>query len=67
VRLVKYVTFRTLLIVMTTWKLKAKVADVKNAFLHGALKAIILLEVPKVMKAENNECLVISSKMNWHA
>ena len=54
------VTFRILLITMLTWKLTAKVVDIETAFLHGDLKETIYMEIPKGMKAEDNECLILN-------
>jgi Reverse transcriptase (RNA-dependent DNA polymerase) len=54
------VTFRILLIMMLTWNLKAKVVDTETAFLHGDLKETIYMEIPKGMKAEDNECLILN-------
>jgi hypothetical protein len=48
-----------LLVEMTTWKLKAKVFDIETAFLHGDSKETIFMEIPKGMKAEKDECLVL--------
>jgi hypothetical protein len=32
------------------WNLKAKVIDIKTAFLHGDIKETISMEIPKGMK-----------------
>jgi Reverse transcriptase (RNA-dependent DNA polymerase) len=52
------VTFRVLLVVMLTWNLKAKVVDIKTAFLHGELKETIYMEIPKGMEGSFDECLI---------
>ena len=62
-QLVNDVTFRILLIVMLTWNLKAKIVDIKTAFLHGDLKETIYMEIPKGLKAEENECLLLKKKI----
>jgi Reverse transcriptase (RNA-dependent DNA polymerase) len=54
------VTFRILLVIMLTWKLKAKVVDIKTAFLHGDLKKTIYMEIPKGMEASIDECLILN-------
>jgi Reverse transcriptase (RNA-dependent DNA polymerase) len=43
-----------------TWNLKAKVVDIKTLFLHGDLEETIYMEIPKGMKAEDNECLILN-------
>ena len=54
------VTFRILLVMMLTWNLNAKVVNIKTAFLHGDLKETIYMEIPKGMKANDNEFLILN-------
>jgi hypothetical protein len=54
------VIFLILLVAMTTWKSKTKVIDIEIAFLYGDLKETIYIEIPKGMKAERDECLMLN-------
>jgi Reverse transcriptase (RNA-dependent DNA polymerase) len=48
-----------LLIAKLVWKLKARIIDVKTAFLHGDLKEEIFMEIPPGMEASKNEFLIL--------
>jgi hypothetical protein len=41
---------------MLIWNLIGKVINIETAFLHGILKEIIFMEIPKVMEASKNVC-----------
>jgi Reverse transcriptase (RNA-dependent DNA polymerase) len=56
---VNNVSFRVLLIAKLVWKLKARIINVKTAFLHGDLKEEIFMETPPGMEASKDECLIL--------
>jgi Reverse transcriptase (RNA-dependent DNA polymerase) len=56
---VKGVTFRIILIGITLWNLKAKITDPEIVFLRNNLKAILFIDIPSKMKANNCECLTL--------
>ena len=49
---------------MLTWNLKGKIVDIETAFLHGDLKEIIYVQIPKGLKAEENECLILKKTIH---
>jgi Reverse transcriptase (RNA-dependent DNA polymerase) len=55
------VTFRNLLVMMLTWNFKAKVVNIKTAFLHGDLKERVYMEIPKGMDVNIDECLILNT------
>jgi Reverse transcriptase (RNA-dependent DNA polymerase) len=61
--LINDVTFRTLLVMMLTWDLKAKVVNIETAFLHGDSKETIDMGISKGMDANNDECLILNKTM----
>ena len=57
------VTFRILLIALMVWDLSSRVFDVETAFLLGDLEEEIYMQMPKGMKTDGQECLLLLKSM----
>jgi hypothetical protein len=44
---------------MLTWNLIRKVIKIETLFPHDDLKETIFMEIPKVMEARRNGCLIL--------
>jgi hypothetical protein len=53
------VSFRIMLIAKHVWNMTSTVVDIETAFLHGDLDEEIYMEVPKGLKIEHNNKLVL--------